>query len=240
MRRVALAEVRECEWLAAAGEVHRGRVKQTNQDRVLVWGPGVPVVDRAGGGYLFGVVDGRGGGKRGDLAADHVVAALLEYYTQSGASGPDRVEALLHEANRRICAEQLVARDRDTMGCVATCLWANEGRIELLHVGDTRAYGVNHDGIRQLTEDNRDRAGIVTNWMGAPHELTIARRSLDPEDWDYLLVCSDGVTLELCDQRLLEIVRTRGEPAGIVQATLAAALNEQGRDNLTVVCVELY
>lgn len=240
MSRVQLPEVHECDHLAAAGELHRGLIKAMNQDRVVVWGPGVPIVDKAGGGYLFGVVDGMGGTKGGEVAAERTVTTLLEYYRSPAGTGPDRVEALLHEANRRICAEQLVVEERDTMGCVVTLLWVDEERAELFQVGDTRAYGVDADGITLLTEDDRDRLGRVTNWIGNPRGITVARRALSRDGWEFLFVCSDGVPLELNEHRMLEIVRGKGEPAGIVQQLLEGALGEQGRDNLSVVCVELY
>ena len=123
MSRVRLPETRACDFPAAAGETHRGNIKSKNQDRVVVWGPGVPLVECAGGGYLFGVVAGMGGRSGGEVAAQTVVEMLLEYYRQPGGCGPERIEALLHEANARVCARQRADEEVAEMACEYTSLW---------------------------------------------------------------------------------------------------------------------
>ncbi len=235
---VNLPALREGDYLSAAGETHRGMIKKLNQDRVLMLGPGVPVVEERGGGYLFGVIDGMGSRKGGEISADITQTTLFEYYRKPDGAGPDRIEALLHEANRRVCERQAADMELFNMACVVSLAWTTEDRIELFHVGDTRIYGVNGTGLVQLTEDHNDRIGKITDYIGNPRGLGIDRHTLDPDDWDLLLICSDGLPLEVPDARIVEIVQEHEDaPDRVVQGLLQAALIAGGRDNVTVVCV---
>ncbi len=72
----------EGDWLSAAGETHRGLRKRINQDAIAVWGPGVPLVERTGGGYVFAAIDGLGGEPGGEVAAQTIKGSV-------GCGGPD-------------------------------------------------------------------------------------------------------------------------------------------------------
>ena len=152
----ALPRLLESDDLAAAGETVRGHVRPTNQDAFLVLGPGVPGVDRSDCGFLFGVIDGIGGERGGEIASEIAKQTLLEYCADPAGTGPAQVEKLLYEANRRIIARTFRQLGLRRMGAVVSCLWTDCERVVLLHAGDTRVYGIADGGIVQLTEDQCD------------------------------------------------------------------------------------
>jgi PPM family protein phosphatase len=229
----------EGDYLCAAGETNRGLIKAINQDVVIVWGPGIPLVDRAGGGFVFGVVDGMGGEPGGEVAADIIKTTLLDFYRSPGGDGPERLAALIHEAQARVCARQRAVPEIDKMGAVLSCVWIDEERIGVLHAGDTRVYGVRDGRMERITVDDTGEFGGISNFVGTPHDLRLGRRVLDRQDWDFLVVCSDGLPLHVPDHRILELVLDLDRPDRIVQALIDQALAGGGRDNVSVVCVEL-
>ena len=223
--------------LEAAGHTVKGPVRPTNQDTLLVLGPGLPIVDDADRGYLFAVIDGLGR-KGGAVAAEIARETLLEYYSEPGDAGPERLERLLHEANRRIIAETFRRLELRRMGAVFSCLWTDGRRTELLHAGDSRVYGFVGDEMIQLTEDEADERGRVRNHLGHPR-MAVRRRELPANRYGAFLLCSDGLTKEVGDARILDLVGRSGAPDVAVTELLKAALAAGGRDNATVVCVSM-
>jgi len=225
--------------LSAAGETHRGRMKTISQDVVIVWGPGIPLVDRAEAGFVFGVVDGMGGEPGGEVATDIIRTTLLEFYRSPGGGGPERLAGLVHEAHQRVCDRQGAVPEIAKMGAVLSCALIDDERIVLLHVGDTRVYGIRAGQIERLTTDDAGEFGGIANFVGTPNDLRLGRRALDRHDWDHLVVCSDGLPLHVPDPRILELVLDLDRPDRIVRALIDEALAGGGRDNVSVVCVEL-
>ena len=128
------------------------------------------------------------------------------------------------------------------------------------HVGDSRAYLLRGGGIEQLTEDHsllndykKSRALTPEEIEAFPHknvivralgmkdtvEVDVVREEL--RDGDVLLLCSDGLSGMVPDDRIVEIVR--GYPKdlkGAAQALVGAANEAGGQDNVTCVLVQHF
>ncbi len=128
------------------------------------------------------------------------------------------------------------------------------------HVGDSRAYLLRGGAIRQVTEDHsllndykKSRALTPEEIEAFPHknvivralgmkdavEVDLAREEL--VDGDVLLLCSDGLSGMVADERIAEIVR--GYPKdlrGAAQALVDAANDAGGQDNVTCVLVQAH
>jgi len=228
---------READYLIAAGETHRGLQRASNQDSLGVWTPHIPRVAKADCGSLFAVVDGMGGHAGSEEAARTITKSLFGYFGDA-QGGPGRVEALLNAANQRVLAAQANDVDRAKMGAVVSVVWMNDEAAEIFHVGDTRVYGVDRDKIEQLTVDQVDRhTNRILNSVGDP-QMTVHRQAFAPEDWEFLVLCSDGLFKELSDADILKVVRDHQDPARIVHHLLAETLRRGARDNTTIVVVE--
>jgi PPM family protein phosphatase len=228
---------REAEYLIAAGETHRGLQRPSNQDSLGVWTTHIPRVAKAERGSLFAVVDGMGGHAGSEEAARTITKSLLGYFSGAGG-GPGRVEALLHEANQRVLAAQANDVDRAKMGAVVSAVWMDDEAAEIFHVGDTRVYGVDGDRIEQLTVDEVDpTTNRILNSVGDP-QMTVRRQTFAPDDWEFLVLCSDGLIKELSDADILRVVQEHQDPARIVHHLLAETLRRGARDNTTIVVVE--
>ncbi len=90
-----------------------------------------------------------------------------------------------------------------------------------------------------MTIDEAGAFGGIRNFVGRSPALAMNRSRIVLDDWDYLLVCSDGLPKHVDDDRILELVLELEDPDRIVQGLLNAALAAGGTDNVSVVCVEI-
>lgn len=231
----------------AVGASHKGRVREHNEDRM--------VIDEALG--LYAVFDGMGGHNAGEVAsrmAADVVCAHLRV-NASRRSPQRRLEAAFQAASAAICNEAARDPERAGMGTTAiACLIA--GKVATVaHVGDSRAYLVNHSGVHQLTRDHTIVADLIAKGqisvaeaeyhparsvlsrnLGALPRTRVDTRQVTLEPGDRLLLCSDGLTgyapLDAISRTAMHA------PASAVASDLVQlALRCGGGDNVTVIAV---
>ena len=233
--------------MKSAARTHIGKVRASNQDALLLQ-PG-----RYG---LFGVADGMGGHKAGDVASQMAVAVVARYL-RNAQPDPDTLRAAVEEANLMIYEEQLANPDYSGMGTTMTLIWEDEKRILLGHVGDSRAYRVREGSIAQISQDHSMVAemvrqkiltekearrhpyrNIITRALGTAETIETDVVALDKQPGDLFLLCSDGLTEYVEEEQLLSVVRAMDlEPAA--DQLLSLALEGGGRDNISLVLAEV-
>lgn len=230
--------------LETTARTHVGRVRKHNEDSFLC---------DAGRG-LFAVIDGMGGEKAGEVAAEIAREALLKV--------PDLVMAV-QIANDRMLQRGRERPEESGMGCVLSAARVIGLRLEIVHVGDTRAYLASAAGCEQLTRDHttvaeaQERLGLTAvqaRRVAGRHLVTrdVGRESHANDRWidrinadflrdDLLLLSSDGLhdLVEDADLRaILTEARRMGEPVEELGARLEAmALERGGYDNISLVMV---
>ena len=226
---------------------HVGNVRPSNQDTLLIQ-PGL---------YgLFGVADGMGGHKAGDVASQMAVAHLSR-----ALDGKKPDEKLLRngmeEANRILFEEQKNNVDLSGMGTTFTVIWEDEDRILLGHVGDSRAYLVRDGHIRQVSQDHsmvgemlrdglitREQAmhhpyrNIITRAIGSSESVEVDVTVLDKQRGDLYLICSDGLSDYVMPEQMEDILlhMVKEQAADLM---LNLALQSGGRDNISLVIAEV-
>lgn len=231
-----------------AGLTHRGRLRDRNEDAILT--------DPAG--YLWAVSDGMGGHGHGDLASDLVIDGLASIPDAAAEADPlGSLVRALGRANRSV-RDRAAALGARTMGATVVALIVGRGVAHLAWAGDSRAYLMRDGALSQLTRDHTvvqdliDRgalapdaaarhpdAHVVTRAVGGAEELQVetARRSLCDGDW--LLLCSDGLTVCLADSRIGQILAGAPTPEEACRALLTAALESGAPDNVSAVAVRM-
>lgn len=207
---------------------------------------------------LFAVADGMGGHEAGEVASALAVQALAEGW--DAAAGPiTRVDlqAFLDDADERIRQATDAKAGTTLTGAV---LVEAEERLQWLvfNIGDSRTY-LHHAGrLRQLTRDHSQVQEMFESGMITAEEIrdhpnrNVITRALGAGDLfggDYtmtpveagqrLLICSDGLTGELTDQQISEILDAGRSPQDTVDWLIHQALREGGRDNVTVIVVDV-
>jgi protein phosphatase len=231
------------------GLTHAGKVRQNNEDALLV-GEGKDET-------LFVVADGIGGFEAGEVASSLAVDVLKDLQ-------PDEpFKAAIGEANRRIVAAGRGDEKLSGMGTtvVAIRFGGKQGEpvAEVAHVGDSRAYLMRGGDMYPITEDHslvaelvrsgdltRDQAAehpqknLITRALGADEEVDVDTAILSVGAGDRILLCSDGLSDMVSEAGISEILaESLDDPERAARGLLSAALDAGGNDNITVVVVDV-
>jgi PPM family protein phosphatase len=225
---------------------HPGRKRRHNEDSYVVEPP------------MFAVADGMGGAKAGEVASGLAAAALKETGTD-GMRGEERVTQLIQEANRRVFRRANEDREASGMGTTMTVALVEDGRVVFGHVGDSRAYLIREGSIEQLTDDHslvaelvrsgrltpeeaeaHPQRSVITRAVGTEPDVDVDTFTVEPEEGDLFLICSDGLTDMVDDGTIIEAIeRHRDDLDEAAKALVGAANRVGGEDNITVLLVEV-
>ena len=226
--------------------------------------PDPRVFDRLQGqeALLFVVADGVGGRAGGALASETAVTSLVEYLADAAGcvQGLDterehefleQLEHAVRRTHQRIFVEGGGrGQGMATTLTMAVLVWP---RAYLLHVGDSRAFYLHKGRLKQLTRDQTTgeymvEAGAWTEEQArkAPtasslvsalggDDLTVAVGLVDLQAGDVLLLCTDGLTRHVPDERIAEVLGRTADSESACRALVADALEGGGSDNITVV-----
>lgn len=235
--------------LTAGAATDVGRVRTHNEDSGL-----------AEGG-LFLVADGMGGHAAGEVASGIVVETMRELVPRDDLTADD-VTAQIALANERILASMEEDSSRDGMGTTVTGIalvvaggadhWAvfnvGDSRVYRLIDGTLMAMTVDHSEVQELVDAGvisaeeartHPRRNVVTRSLGTTYAAAPDVRVVPPHPGERFLVCSDGLTGELTDAEITELLVDHTDPQAAAEALVRAAVEAGGRDNVTVVVVDL-
>ena len=206
-------------------------------------------------GILLTVADGMGGENAGEVASAITVAAMREY-VQAGLHddiGESLAASVVH-ANGKVI-EAAAAPERAGMGAAVVSVLLCDGVAHVTEVGDCRAYLFRDGTLTQLTKDQthvqilidqglmtpeaakKSRAkSVVLQAVGKTEDLSVTQRELTLRNGDRLLLCSDGLTVNVTDAEIG--AKLAGALEGAVESLIALANERGGVDNVTVVIVE--
>jgi len=223
-----------------------GRKRRHNEDSYVCEPP------------LFAIADGMGGAQAGEVASDLAASALQEH-ADGPETGEKRVVALIQEANRRVFERASEDASLSGMGTTLTLAVVEEGHVSLGHVGDSRAYLLRAGELEQITEDHSlvaelTRAGklseeeaeshpqrsVITRALGTDSDVDVDAFTVETQDGDVFLLCSDGLTAMVEDKAIEEILQKRRTNLRKAAQELVKAANRGGgEDNITVLLFEI-
>jgi len=222
-----------------------GRQRRANEDSLLARAP------------LFVVADGMGGAQAGEVASRLAVESF-----QGGlhdTSEPESALATLaRDANSRIHELSHSHADQAGMGTTLTAVYVGERDVSIAHVGDSRAYRFRDGELLRLTDDHslvdellrqgrltpeeaveHPQRSVITRALGPEGAVEVDTRSYSARDGDVYLLCSDGLTTMVAEDRLAELLGAHESLRDKGEALIAAANEAGGRDNITVVLLRL-
>ena len=208
------------------------------------------------------VCDGMGGAKSGNIASSLTVDVFVEEVRRSYSSGLDQegVNQMLRSAvklaNFTVFDQAKQFEEFDGMGTTLVAVLIRNRRMTVIHVGDSRAYKVNEDGIWQLTKDHslvqmmvergeltpemaRTYPGknFITRAIGTEPMVLCDISHRDLEKGDFVLLCSDGLSNMMDEQEILFEVVHGVNKQYCCQRLLDIAKNRGAPDNVTSVFI---
>jgi len=230
-------------------ETHNGAVRKHNED-ALVSRPEIG---------LWAVADGAGGHASGEIASGMLAETLGE--APDGLSAQDMLAELrarvgtVHEALKREAARRgegaMIASTIVILlirGAHFACLWAGDSRAYLLRGGVLQQVTRDHSLVQELVDagaitaeqaEHHPQANVITRAVGSFDELELDKVSGRLEPGDRFLLCSDGLCKTLDEARLADILDGDATDAGPGVELIAAALEQNVRDNVTAVVVDV-
>lgn len=226
----------------AAARTSTGRVRASNEDSYGY---------RAERG-IFVVCDGMGGAAGGEVASRMTVQKILERMTSDSADGPEALHEAIAEANRAVldCAE----RDPGLygMGTTLVALLLRSGSALIAHAGDSRCYLFRDGQLSRCTQDHslvdeqlrlgtmtREEAerspfrSVITRAVGTQKAVMEEVREIEVRPGDVFLLCSDGLTREVREEAMADVLRAEADLDAAATRLVDAANEAGGRDNVT-------
>lgn len=241
-----------------AAATHRGVLRACNEDCVAAHPSARFAVLADGmGGHNAGEVASR---MAVDLISDGIAAATRGAHRRLDARGAEALigEQIAH-ANSQIYETSRHRGEYAGMGTtVVVALW-HDGHVSVGHVGDSRFYRLRSGVLEQLTRDHslaqqrvdegslsREDArtapirNILTRAVGSDSQVSADLSSYDARAGDVFLLCSDGLTEMLTDERIAEILAIGARGLEATAAELIQRANERGGvDNISVILVSV-
>ena len=233
-----------------------GKVREHNEDWVEIEDPTEAAARRKG--RLFIVADGMGGYQAGEVASRLAAETVKrEYYADPLDDPTARLRNAVQSANEAVYRSARSDRAHAGMGTtiVATALVGRKAYIA--SVGDSRAYVVHRNEISQITQDHsfvgeQIRAGLLTKEQARVHpQRNVITRALGSQatvqvdtfegelsDGDVLILCTDGLTGHVPEDRIRETV-IQLPPQQAVRQLIEMAKEDGGTDNISMVLLRM-
>jgi protein phosphatase len=229
-----------------ASRTDTGRQRNANEDSLFLRSP------------VFVVADGMGGAQAGEVASK---AAAASFDRELTAAPPERVlTETIEAANRTI--HELARKDPGLTGMgttiTAVIVDPDSEEVAIGHVGDSRAYRLRAGKLERLTRDHslveemrrkgqltdaqaedHPQRSIITRALGPEPEVQVDVQTVPAQAGDVFLICSDGLTTMLDDDKIARILARASSMESAVRALVDEANRAGGRDNITVVAFRL-
>ncbi len=233
----------------SAAVSHVGKVRSNNQDSAYA------------GTHLFVVADGMGGHAGGDVASAIAAKRIAESDTEypSVRDAQLALEQSLVAANSMLAETVFEHSELTGMGTTVSGLLRVGNQFALAHIGDSRIYRFRDNELTQVTADHTFVQRLVDSGRITPEEAAVhPRRSVlmrvlgdvdaapeidtavfDVQAGDRWMLCSDGLSSYVADDKMAAILATVHTAQGAADRLVKESLDHGAPDNVTVVLVDI-
>ena len=224
---------------------------------------------------LFVVADGMGGHAAGEVASKIAVDSIQDFvrftnndkditwpyeFDESLSLAGNRLKTAIQSAHAKVLEATSQKKEFQGMATTVVSILMTDGKAEVAHVGDSRAYLIREDKLIQLTSDhswvneqlrtgaitsqqarNHPYRNIVTRALGGPNPVDVDVSEEPMQDGYIILLCSDGLNTMIPDEEILEIVcRGRDDLDKACEELISTANQNGGEDNVTAILVKYH
>jgi serine/threonine protein phosphatase PrpC len=204
---------------------------------------------------IYVVADGMGGHNAGEVASQMAAMRIVSYIDENFSSG--KAENLIVEAiekvNRDIFNFSNTNENLSGMGTTITTCFITKNFIQVANVGDSCCFAIKNNEIKKITKDhslvqelvdsgsisekeavNHPKKNIITRALGTGSNVNVDVFQLKNNEYDFYILCSDGLTNELTKEEILQVVTEEEDYVTIADKLVYLAKENGGRDNITV------
>lgn len=210
------------------------------------------------------VCDGMGGARSGNIASRMAVEVFTEEVKRTVRSNmkQDRIDQMLKDsvelANKAVFEQSQLSEEYQGMGTTLVAAFIQKDHVTVVHVGDSRAYLFNKDGVSSITTDhslvelmvqrgelsresakNHPGKNLITRAVGTEAEVESDLYHHTLFKGDCILLCSDGLSNTMSDQEMLFEVVHGVNKSDCCQRLVKIANRRGSPDNVTVVLVSM-
>lgn len=254
--------------LDIAGQTDIGRRKKANEDAFGIFLNDEPDLALFKHGALLCVADGLGGHMGGEIASKLAVSILKDSLKEElpQGNGEEHDESVLNVMKRFVTLANAsvfqtnsdLATGSKPMGTTLISALVEPRKVYICNVGDSRCYHIRDGHIIERTEDHSwvdeqvklglmskseaeldHRKNVVTRSIGTRAEVEIDSYIWHIVPGDWLLTCSDGLVNMVTDADITQAVNSGGRASDIVASLVDLANTNGGKDNITVVLVNI-
>ena len=204
---------------------------------------------------IYVVADGMGGHNAGEVASKMAAEGIVEYIVKK--FDVEQKDELLKNAvknvNQKIYNLSLDNYKLSGMGTTITACFKFDDKVQVANVGDSSCFGIKGNIIKKITKDhslvqelvdlgtiseedalNHPRKNIITRAIGTSDDVEVDIFNINKEEYDFYLLCSDGLTNEVTKDEILEMVLGQEILSNTCEKLVDLAKSRGGRDNITV------
>lgn len=224
---------------------HVGKVRKNNEDALIVIEP-----------ETFVAADGMGGQAAGEVASGILIDTVKNFLPLVPEPWSEEIlTKSIKKANAKVLTAANENKNYRGMGTTATILHIYKNRAYYAHIGDSRLYRLRNKILEQITEDHsyveylvkkgeltpeqakvHPMKNILTQAVGAEENISVDSGSFRLDSEDIFLLCTDGLTNMVEDEKILKILLESLNPADDL---IQAALDGGGHDNISVIVVKV-
>ena len=204
--------------------------------------------------HLYVLADGIGGRQAGEVASQRAVHRLCEVIAQNqalkGLNHPDSICGLLWDSIQLVNQEIYEMGEQNEflkgMGTTLCALLVHENTVYTAHIGDSRIYLFRKGQLIRLTQDHKppiaashEYQHLISRALGVKENAqpTVSWHPSQPDD--LFLLCSDGLSNSLSDEKIERILRYEMNLKELCQSLIEQSKSEGGSDNITALLVYL-
>lgn len=236
----------------------KGMARRENQDSFHL------EISHAAGQAICVVCDGMGGARSGNVASRIAADAFMtdiQLQAKPGMSSKNTRTALataVAAANGRVFEKAQSDPAYFGMGTTLVGAVVTPNAAVVANVGDSRAYLIDENGIEQITRDhsliedllqrgelsreeakNHPSKNLITRVVGTDCSVIPDLYSVELQEGDFILLCTDGLTNVVEDQEILFETLHGGDPAGCCERLRDMANERGGPDNITIILIHI-
>lgn len=204
---------------------------------------------------IYVVADGMGGHNAGEVASQMAAERIVSYVDErfSSSNARNLIEEAVKKVNTDIFNFSNTNDKLSGMGTTVTVCFITKEFIHIANVGDSCCFAVRNNEIKKITKDhslvqelvdsgtisekeaeNHPKKNIITRALGTSSSVSVDVFELDNNEYEFYILCSDGLINELTKEEILQIVTEEKDYMKSADSLVALAKANGGRDNITV------